>query len=111
MGIDIPSMQLLCCAKSMGVDFSDTITVGRQTVVGPSDAIAAILSVINLPRDQASLVLPGQFAEPLFALLGARRVSSVDASDYERATHVHDFNQPLPASLVNRFSVVHDGEL
>ena len=37
------------------------------------------------------------------------QVSSVDASDYERATHIHDFNQPLPASLANRFSVVHDG--
>jgi uncharacterized protein with PIN domain len=33
----------------------------------------------------------------------------VDASDYEQATHIHDFNQPLPTSLANRFSVVHDG--
>jgi hypothetical protein len=30
-------------------------------------------------------------------------------SDFERATHIHDFNQPLPTSLANRFSVVFDG--
>lgn len=109
MGIDIPSVQLLCCAKSMGVDFSDTMMVGRQTVNGPPDAIASILSAIGTPREQTSAILQGQFAEPLFALLGATQVSSVDASGYEKATHIHDFNQPLPASLVNRFSVVHDG--
>jgi hypothetical protein len=109
MGIDIPSVQLLCCAKSIGVDFSDTMTVGRQTVNGPPDAIASILSAIGTPHEQTSAIVEGQFAEPLFALLGAGQVSSVDASDYERATHIHDFNQPLPASLANRFSVVHDG--
>ncbi len=109
MGIDIPSMQFLCCARSIGVDFSETMTVGRQTVVGTPDAVASVLSAIKIPREQASAISNGQFAEPLFTLLGARQVSSVDASDYEQATHVHDFNQPIPATLVNRFSVVHDG--
>ena len=109
MGIDIPSMQLLCCAKNIGVDFSDTITIGRQTVVGAPDAVASVLSAVNISREQSVAILEGQFAESLFALLGAKHVSSVDASDYEKASHVHDFNQPLPAVLVNRFSVVHDG--
>lgn len=109
MGIDTPSMQLLCCAKSIGVDFSKTMMVGRQTVIAPPDVTASILDAIGIPREQTSTILQGQFAEPLFALLGAREVSSVDASDYERPTEIHDFNQPLPASLANRFSVVHDG--
>jgi hypothetical protein len=109
MGIDYPSAQLLCCAKNIGVDFSDTMTVGRQHVLLPPDATASILSAIGTPRELASAIMAGQFAEPLFALLGAKQISSVDASDYEQATHIHDFNQPLPASLANRFSVVHDG--
>ena len=33
----------------------------------------------------------------------------MDASDYEGATYIHDFNQPLPTSLASQFSVVHDG--
>jgi hypothetical protein len=109
MGIDVPSMQLLCCAKNIGVNFSDTMTVGRQHVYVPPDATASILSAIGTPRELAFAILYRQFAEPLFALLGAKQVSSVDASDFEQATHVHDLNQPLPTSLANRFSVVHDG--
>jgi len=109
MGIDIPSLQLLCCAKNIGVDFSDTMTVGRQHVYLPPDATALILGAIGTPRELASAILEGQSAEPFFALLGAKQVSSVDASDYEQATHLHNFNQPLPTSLANRFSVVHEG--
>jgi hypothetical protein len=44
-----------------------------------------------------------------FTLFGARQVSSVDYSDYEGATHIHDFNKPLPTALKERFSVVFDG--
>src|SRR5262245_37035172 len=110
MGIDLPSVQLLCCAKSIGVDFSDTMTVGRMTMYAPPDVTASILAAVGIPRERTSAILENQFfAESLFALLGAKQVSSVDASDYERATHIHDFNQPLPTSLANRFSVVHDG--
>ena len=72
MGIDIPSVQLLCCAKNIGVDFSDTMMVGRQHVISPPDATASILSAIGIPREQASAILEDQFAEPLFALLGAK---------------------------------------
>jgi hypothetical protein len=109
MGIGYGSVQLLCCAKNIGVDFSDTMTVGRLHVMLPPDATASILSAIGTPRELASAIMAGQFAEPLFALLGAKQISSVDASDYEQATHIHDFNRPLPTSLANRFSVVHDG--
>jgi hypothetical protein len=109
MGIDIPAVQLLCCAKSVGVDFSDTMTIGRLTVGAPPKAIASILGVIGITRKQTSGLSQGQFAEPLFALLGARHVSSVDVSDYQKATHIHDLNEPLPTSLASRFSVVHDG--
>ena len=109
MGIDIPSLQLLCCAKKLGVDFSETVTIGRQVVGGPPDVIASILGVIGISRKQACGALQGRFAEPLFALFGARQVSSIDASNYEGASFIQDLNQPLPTSLTNRFSLVHDG--
>jgi hypothetical protein len=109
MGINIPTMQLFCCAKSIGADFSETMMIGRQTVNGPRDAIDAILGVIGISQDQACRVLEGQFAEPLFGLLGARHVSSLDVSDFEGANVIHDLNHPLPMSLTNRFSVVLEG--
>ena len=62
--------------------------VGRQNVNAPMDVTTSILDAIGIPAEQSSVILPGQFAEPLFALLGARQVSSVDASDYEQATQI-----------------------
>ena len=109
MGIDLASIQFLCCAKNIGADFSDTMMVGRQMVNVPADVAASILRAIGTPRERVFTTLHGRFAEPLFTLLGARHVSSVDASDHEGATHIHDFNQPLPTSLAKQFSVVHDG--
>jgi hypothetical protein len=118
MGIDVPSAQLLCCAKSIGVDFSNTMMVGRQLVhATDTDVITSVLSTIGIPSEKIFAALQRQVeeaapavpAEPLFTLLGARQVSSVDASDYEGATYIHDLNQPLPASLAGQFSVVHDG--
>ena len=47
--------------------------------------------------------------EPLFKLLGAQQVCSLDASDYEQATYICDLNQPCPSNLIQKFSVVHDG--
>ena len=109
MGIDSPSVQLLCCAKNVGVDFSETMMVGRQVMCVPPDVTASILNAIGIPGEQTTTIPQWSFAEPLFALLGARQVLSIDASDYEQPTKIHDFNQPLPPSLINQFSVVYDG--
>jgi hypothetical protein len=49
-----------------------------------------------------------QFAEDILAPLGFE-VSSVDASDYEGATIVHDLNIPIPRELVEQFDIVWDG--
>jgi hypothetical protein len=78
MGIDVPSVQFLCCAKSIGVDFSDTMMVGRQVVdLTDTDVITSALSTIGIPREQIFAALQGKVeerapAEPLFSLLGAR---------------------------------------
>jgi hypothetical protein len=83
--------------------------IGRQTLNAPSDAIASILGVIGISRELSSGISASRFAEPLFEALGAREVSSLDASDYEGASIVHDLNKPLPKALANRFSLVFDG--
>jgi hypothetical protein len=109
MGLDVPSIQLLCCAKSMGVDFSDTMMVGRQTI-NTSPAIAAsIMNKIGISPRLTAGWQENQFAEPLFRLLGAAEVSSLDISSYQGTSHLHDLNKPLPPHLREKFTVVHDG--
>jgi hypothetical protein len=109
MGIDTPSVQLLCCAKSIGVDFSDTMMIGRQTIDAPQAEFASALSAVGISGRALSTLSEGEFAEPLFRLLGGKNVRSLDVSKFEQATDSHDLNEPLPQSLSKTFSVVHDG--
>ena len=44
-----------------------------------------------------------------FKSLGFDTVHSIDSSDFENATHVHDLNYPVPADLHNRYDVIFNG--
>ena len=49
------------------------------------------------------------YAESFLRFLGARVADSFDASDYESATQIHDFNEPIPPQYKNKYSAVLDG--
>jgi hypothetical protein len=108
MGLDTAAVMFLCGAKQFGVDFSTTITLGRQWFFPEVNTLGRVLSVLGVPDDPATFLERNEYSEPFFSRLGARDVSSMDISDYEGATHIHDMNLPLPADLRGRFSVVHD---
>jgi hypothetical protein len=109
MGLDCPSVKFLCAAKSMGIDFTRTMMVGRQLFYAQRATIERVRSVLGITGDPAILLPTNTFGEPFFKMLGADTVSSIDASPYEGATHIHDMNLPLAPELLRRFSVVHDG--
>jgi hypothetical protein len=109
MGLDLAAVQLLCCARSIGVDFSDTLMIGRQSIHSDIDLLLPALSAIGISSEHLRGMRKRDFGEPLFRLLGAQQVSSLDASNYERATYICDLNKPCPSNLMQKFSVVHDG--
>jgi hypothetical protein len=110
MGLDVYVVQLLCCAKSMGADFSKTLTLGRQAVAERDvRAFVPALSAIGVPKDDIPPFQKGDYGDLLFNLLGAKEVLSLDSSDYEGATYICDLNEPCPATLLNKFSTVFDG--
>jgi SAM-dependent methyltransferase len=47
--------------------------------------------------------------QTFFKSLGFDAVYSTDASNYEQADFIYDFNQPMPTEMHNRFEVVFDG--
>ncbi len=49
------------------------------------------------------------YADEFLRLLGARETTSVDRSDFEGATLLHDLNDPFPEALRGRFDLVIDG--
>lgn len=109
MGLDCAAVKFLCVAKSIGVDFSSTLMVGRQSFFPLVDTLKRVFTVLDLHCDPVVLLQQSKYAEPFFALLGAKQISSLDVSHFEGATYVQDLNIPLADGLSQRFSNVYDG--
>jgi len=107
MGIDVPGAKLLLAARAAGVSFASTLTVGRQRVNLRRRGLEAVLRAGGIDADAAAVLEEADgFAEPLLRALGATTVESIDASDYEQATIVHDLNTPVSSEHDARFDAV-----
>jgi hypothetical protein len=103
MGIDAHALNCLLYAKQFG-NLGATVTAGRQSL--PLDA--GVLERKAGFRDPE----PSPFAERLMmGAFGASSVESIDASDYEQATYIHDMNLPLPAGMKTYDTVVDFGTI
>lgn len=112
---------LLDCLKN-GARLGRSLNVGRQNLICSRDELIDAFRTVGRSIEQQELDriytafvdLPNNtysgnlFCEPLFELLGATEVVSVDYSDYEKATLIHDFNEPLPTQLLSAFDTVLD---
>lgn len=108
MGLNSKSdVAFLAAAGRLGVSYDATLQVGRQTLA-TDVSIRRALREAGTEHSGPAIERDG-FAEGLFRLLGATTVESIDASDWEGATIVHDLNEPLPAALRRRYSAVFDG--
>ena len=112
MGLDISAVRFLLAARASGVSFERTVTIGRQGLFVEAKTLDAVLPSAGAGHSMTGERLLAEnagFAEPFLRLLGATSVSSLDYSDYQGATHVHDMNAPVPETLRQQFSLVIDG--
>jgi SAM-dependent methyltransferase len=110
MGIDTAGATFLLAARSFGVDFSETATLGRQDFFAKEHAFRRVADAFGLPQGAAGAIGNcGNSGDKYLELLGARSVTSFDASAYEKATVIHDMNKPVPPEYHGRFSAVFDG--
>lgn len=122
MGVRYLEALFLLDCLDHGAALGRSLNVGRQSLlcereelvdalaryrrrVSPADLDRIYSSFVDLPNNDYSGRL---FCEPLFKLLGATEIVSVDCSSFELATLIHDFNEPLPANLVGGFDSVLD---
>lgn len=114
MGVDANALRFLAEAARVGVDFTRTLTLGRQNFY----RLDPMLLRHGLSQAGFSLTLSeaeemfhrhGGYADDLFQFLGARSLASTDFSAYEKATYVFDMNRPSPADLDGAFTTVVDG--
>lgn len=111
MGIDIETARFLLARRRDGVRFERVITLGRQHCFLSNKEIQGLLQEFGLSLkdfpDLFSETYP-RYAEPLWQMLGAKDLATIDASNFEGATHVHDMNQPVPADWHRTQDVVCD---
>lgn len=113
MGLYREGIGFMATARRLGVDFDRTLTLGRQLLlVDHSRLCAGMRDAGNqMTSSEARTIIAqaGGYAEPLLGRLGATRIDSIDANDYEQSTIIHDLNEPLPHELREQFSLVLDG--
>lgn len=112
MGIENPGLRFLLACRAGGVRFDETLTIGRQQLFLSADELMTAFADYGyrLNAGTAAGMLTGtRPADPVFRMLGATALDSIDASDYEGATIIADLNDPVDAGLHERFSVVLDG--
>jgi hypothetical protein len=110
MGIDAAGAAFLLAARSFGVDFSETATLGRQDFFPTAFQFRSVASAFSLSGGATGVIDEcSRSGDKFLELLGARSVTSFDASDYEKASVIHDMNHPVPTEYHGRFSAVFDG--
>jgi hypothetical protein len=113
LGISENSARFLLYEKKHGVSYSRTAMIGRQELF-----LSELQLKQNLHRFGDKILdseLPSllsheyRYAERFFERLGADTVHSYDNSSFENATHVHDFNTPIPESSKRKYTAIVDG--
>lgn len=119
MGLALPALVMLLHERKAR-PFSGTILqLGRQDIYFDYETLQSVAQQMGVSLRTLETItcrpnewMPGVKTiddRTLFKSLGFDAVQSTDASDYEQADFVHDFNQPIPAEMHNRFDLVYDG--
>ena len=109
MGINTSIGTLLSRARQQGVRFGHTLTIGRQALTIPQYELERIARKYGIANPGDATGGDGWADSFLVRYLDAESVSSMDFSEYESATIVHDLNTPVPPDLHERFDTVIDG--
>jgi SAM-dependent methyltransferase len=107
VGIDLTGLRALSFASRVyKFDFRNTATLGRHEVHFWRQEFDTVRRTLGFEYDETLAV--GSFCEPLLRKFGAESVTSVDASGFEGASVIHDFNRPIPQDLHDRFDTFLD---
>jgi hypothetical protein len=116
MGIAKGAYSLLCELKKDIPQLGGSILqLGRQDTFITSEEMQEISKKFNI--NLQSLAKGSSRTDSkdrvddvtLFQSLGFDRVESIDYSDFENPTHVHDFNLSVPVELHKQYDVIYDG--
>jgi hypothetical protein len=102
LGINTHGLNFLVYANKFQ-DFGDTVTIGRQGLHVKDSTVRKILSIgLDYKNDD--------YAEKIMKIyFKAGRVDSIDNSNYEGASIIHDMNYKLPLNYTSIYGTIIDG--
>ncbi|HEX3856609.1 MAG TPA: class I SAM-dependent methyltransferase [Verrucomicrobiae bacterium] len=116
MALDFNSVKFLLWAKNLGVSFERTLTLGHQGFCcSPGQFKRAVkdfgmtATPDEIKRCFHHAPMTPLYADNFFRFLGATETASVDRSDFEDATLLHDLNERFPENVRGHFDLVVDG--
>ena len=111
MGIDIETARFLLARRREKPSLERCATLGRQHYYVSNRETQELLHEFGLSPADFPNLFPREYpsySEPFWQMLGAKTLHTIDASNFEGATHVHDLNQPVPDSWKAAYDVVCD---
>lgn len=112
MAIDVHYARFLISCRQSDVSFNHTLTLGRLNYYLGTKETRQLLRWGGMDIGKHSRLLDysaSRYCEAFFEALGAQKVDSMDGSNFEGATIVHDLNLPVPDVLKGCFDAVCDG--
>lgn len=104
MGIDITGLEFILNSLKYVKSFNNLLTLGRQEIHLDFKNIVKLCNqyFIDIPETVVE-----QYCEKLFKYFGFKNVDSIDNSDYEKATIIHDMNKPYNSPT--KYNFIFDG--
>jgi SAM-dependent methyltransferase len=116
MALDFNSIKFLLWTKNLGVSFERTLTLGHQGFYCPPSKFKRAIKDFGISctpdeinRCFSHAPMTSLYADKFFRFLGAKEITSVDRSNFEDATLLHDLNERFPENLRGQFDLVMDG--
>jgi len=107
MGVDKSALESIFISYKYVNNKDKLLTLGRQFIHIAPDIISYFIDkykIVNVPP-----LNYGEGSEKLFQGLGFSDIDSIDNSNYENASIIHDMNKPVSDGLKNQYDYIYDG--
>jgi len=107
MGLLKSELGMILYSLKYAVNKDNLLMIGRQNIMFQTEDLKQFLLENNCIFQHS--IKHFDFADTLLKHLGFKNVESLDANNFENATHIHDFNKPVPLKLHNKYNYILDG--
>lgn len=104
-------IQLLLSSKNKrNVCFESLVMIGRQNLHLNANQLEEAFLKFEYNNFSSDEIFSNNnsYAEPLLNVMGAKKIDSIDASNYENATIIHDMSNPIGIKYHNQYDLVLD---